>query len=189
MIFCCSQSAKVLIFPTMGTLPPTLKIYSIHSKSILRKVRAEVWMGVALRWSMTISLQSFHGILLQSSKMLLIIFLSVSYLKQIMSMIDYQHHHPDIWIDWDRDRANILDLWTLHPIISQSCPSHTFSHLLEHLRKYSIEGIVLSRVLNLWKCENTRFLRNFWVGVKSPKLDISAMWVLNRSGGWVGSAV
>ena len=46
-----------------------------------------------------------------------------------------------------------------------------------------------SRVLNLWKCENTRFLRNFWVGVKSPKLDISAMWVLNRSGGWVGSAV
>ena len=46
-----------------------------------------------------------------------------------------------------------------------------------------------SRVLNLWKSENTRFLRNFWVGVKSPKLDISAMWVLNRSGGWVGSAV
>ena len=46
-----------------------------------------------------------------------------------------------------------------------------------------------SRVLNLWKCENTRFLRNFWVGVKSPKLDISAMWVLNPSGGWVGSAV
>ena len=43
-----------------------------------------------------------------------------------------------------------------------------------------------SRVLNLWKCENTRFLRNFWVGVKSPKLDISAMWVLNWSGRWVG---
>ena len=43
-----------------------------------------------------------------------------------------------------------------------------------------------SRVVNLWKCENTRFLRNFWVGVKSPKLDISAMWVLNWSGRWVG---
>ena len=27
------------------------------------------------------------------------------------------------------------------------------------------------------------------VGVKSPKFDISAMRVLNRSGGWVGSAV
>ena len=152
MIFCCSQSAKVLIFPTMGTLPPTLKIYSIHSKSILRKVRAEVWMGVALRWSMTISLQSFHGILLQSSKMLLIIFLSVSYLKQIMSMIDYQHHHPDIWIDWDRDRANILDLWTLHPIISQSCPSHTFSHLLSPQilnRRYSI--IKSPKLVKMWK--------------------------------------
>ena len=46
-----------------------------------------------------------------------------------------------------------------------------------------------SRVLNLWKCENTRFLRNFWLGVKSPKLYISAMWVLKWYGGWVGSAV